>query len=134
MPEVTEAINEAAADEAKEADEYESSDPVHNLWSEDKNHAPLPDLIHDKPFVSDGFKAALKERTKGELAGLDTCDVEDCFCKEPPGEYEENALASTSLNTATASGVETPVETPAEATLDDNSKVMTFFASFKRVF
>ena len=33
-----------------------SSNPVHNLWSEDKNHAQLPDLIHDKPFVSDAFK------------------------------------------------------------------------------
>ena len=92
------------------------------MWSEDKNHAPLPDLIHDKPFVSDNFKAALKERTKKELAGLDACDVEDCFCKDPADELEP--LASTSLNTATASGVETPVETPAEATaVEDSSKV-----------
>ena len=113
----------ASADAAEERDteQYQSSDPIHNLWSEEKNHAPLPDLVHDKPFVSDGFKAALKERNKRELAGLDVCDVEDCFCKEEPA--EEEPLASTSINTASASGVETPVETPSEAAIDDTSKV-----------
>ena len=51
-----------------------SSNPVHNLWSEDKNHAQLPDLIHDKPFVSDAFKQVLETRsTRGRCTIFMVC-------------------------------------------------------------
>ena len=74
---------------------------------------------------------ALKERNnKREEAPTDACDVEDCFCKEPGYGYssmlnlDEPMNSSTALNTATASGV----ETPAEATVDNsNSKVSAGF-------
>ena len=121
FPAASPSVKASADAEEGDMEQYQSSDPIHNLWSEEKNHAPLPDLVHDKPFVSDNFKAALKERNKRELAGLDVCDVEDCFCKEESA--EEEPLASTSINTASASGVETPVETPSEAAIDDTSKV-----------
>ena len=49
-------ILQAEVKDEVELEGFPSANPVHNLWSEDKNHAQLPDLIHDKPFVSDVFK------------------------------------------------------------------------------
>ena len=53
----------------EEDPQFPSSNPTHNLWSDDVNHAPLPDLINDRPFISESFKLAMEERKKKELAG-----------------------------------------------------------------
>ena len=125
----------------------ENGIPIFNSWARPKPPEPLPD-IEKAAILSDEFKvkrakqkedilsrswAALEKKEDAEessetsasvsgvpLAGVDVCDIEDCFCKDP--KIIPTALQSGQIDTQTpaSSGTQTPVK-PLEAKAANSS-------------
>ncbi len=95
---------------------YKSSGQVFNPWKV-KSDAPSAfnvNEIETRPIQTEQFKAKLTEWRKRALAGIEPCDVEECFCHEEKANNSVNGVSTstftTEAQTPATSGSQTPRE------------------------
>lgn len=100
-----------------------------NLWADGKAAPRVnPEEIEFRAIVTDEFKAKFDERLKNPIAGVDLCDVSECFCKE------ESASACITETVTPVSGSQTPSNSAQKESLtkEGESKTKTKLTKVKR--